>query len=124
MLERLIGPECPRCGCCDSRIVSSGTWWGSERQRRQCKNCGKLFGAQPVATPSENAGSQQALTPIAQAGPVTYVVMRCPHCDSTDTCITSTRKPVRHHKCRGCGETFKSVEPGPGIHTGATERRR
>lgn len=41
---------------------------------------------------------------------VTYVPTCCPKCQSPDTKITRTDKPVRYHKCTECGQNFKSVQ--------------
>lgn len=38
------------------------------------------------------------------------VVVECPYCYSRDTVVTSSPRPWRYHLCRGCGETFNSVE--------------
>lgn len=50
-----------------------------------------------------------------RAGSVMYIRVRCPECESTECPVYSTDPiagdlRVRHHKCRGCGATFKSVE--------------
>jgi len=45
-------------------------------------------------------------------GGVIYHVLRCPDCQSEDVVVVRTERPVRYHKCWGCGHTFKSVEEG------------
>ena len=42
---------------------------------------------------------------------VIYPRLHCPACQSTETRIASTRKPIRYHVCLACGQRFKSVEP-------------
>jgi len=41
---------------------------------------------------------------------VYYVKVKCPKCDSDDCPIYSSEVPIRYHKCRACGLTFKSIE--------------
>ncbi len=41
---------------------------------------------------------------------VPYTPVRCPECDSTECPVYKTKKPDRYHKCRNCGESFKSKE--------------
>ena len=36
--------------------------------------------------------------------------LKCPACGSQRVRVTSTRLPVRQHKCKECGHPFKSVE--------------
>lgn len=42
--------------------------------------------------------------------PVRYQILCCPACGSEKVRVTKTERPVRHHKCRDCGECFKTVE--------------
>ncbi|MEN6428065.1 MAG: hypothetical protein ABFE13_22150 [Phycisphaerales bacterium] len=42
---------------------------------------------------------------------VLWVPIRCPYCGSGDCPVTnSSHVPIRYHKCRTCGHSFKSVE--------------
>ena len=46
---------------------------------------------------------------------VRYIRLRCPKCGSVQVPVQHTNpevdsKIIRHHKCLGCGRTFKSVE--------------
>ena len=46
---------------------------------------------------------------------VRYIKVRCPKCKSVQVPVQHTNpevdgKTVRHHKCLGCGNTFKSIE--------------
>jgi ssDNA-binding Zn-finger/Zn-ribbon topoisomerase 1 len=100
MIPRVTGPECDRCGCADSRLLESFTRWGQGYERRQCEHCGRTYQAKTTAA--------NRTEPIVK--PVVYQVIRCPGCGSGDTHVTSTRRPIRHHKCDGCGECFKSSE--------------
>lgn len=65
-LDRCNGPECPACGCTDTRILQrpaspepgKASWWASGRAR--CNYCGNRFAfrelpgpaAPPIATPT------------------------------------------------------------------------
>lgn len=42
--------------------------------------------------------------------PVRYQILCCPECGSEKTRVTKTERPVRHHKCKDCGATFKTTE--------------
>ncbi len=42
-LQRVEGPECPRCGCEDTELLEEVTRWGKRSERRQCNHCGKVF---------------------------------------------------------------------------------
>lgn len=119
-LERCTGPECPRCGCQDSEIVrGGGRWRAPEIERRHCKHCyfewreKKWAKAEPTtaaAEPSNGDGEHET-------GAVVFHVLKCPACQSEKTKITSSPKQkdptvsrIRYHECKGCGNTFKSVE--------------
>lgn len=41
---------------------------------------------------------------------VQYIPLRCPQCKSKDVFCYATRPPIRYHKCKQCGISFKSVE--------------
>jgi len=44
---------------------------------------------------------------------VPFVRMRCPACGSNRCPVyDSNHIPIRYHRCRTCGKTFKSVEVG------------
>ena len=46
---------------------------------------------------------------------VVYMRPRCPRCGSEDVPVyNSNHIPIRYHKCRNCGLTFKSVEKTSG----------
>lgn len=49
---------------------------------------------------------------VSSVGPIC-----CPHCNSDQTAVYCSRnRPVRYHRCRSCGGSFKSVEePVAGI---------
>ena len=93
-LERTEGPECPKCGCCESEVVGRRENWGKEWRRLQCQHCGKTWSA-PASDSESNNGKV-----------VVYQVLRCPKCHSGNTVVTSTRKPIRHHKCFDCLSCF------------------
>ena len=88
--------ECSKCGCKD-RVKRSG--------QDRCRHCDKLWMrhiAPAKQEPQEDEPEVDGLT--------YYHVVRCPSCGSKDTKVTSTRKPIRHHKCKECGHCFKSTE--------------
>lgn len=111
-LDRCDGPACPHCGCQDTEIDRRRRRWGAASTRYRCRNCGTTWhptrwtaeSAEP-ATAEPNGNGE-----VSAGGAVIYRPVRCPECGSTDTKVTSTRRPVRHHKCRACGAAFKSVE--------------
>lgn len=111
------GPECPGCGCRDSRIVRLSQWFGKPREYRACQHCGRGFtvtrGKQPEPTAPPPTPPRAAETPKAvKGGAVEYKPMRtkCPSCGSQKTKVVSPRKGFRWHKCRACGHNFKSVD--------------
>jgi len=67
-----------------------------------CRYCGKTWTATvetELPEPTEPADNGVIFRPV-----------RCPDCGSAETRVTSTRKPIRHHKCIACGKAFKSCE--------------
>ncbi len=110
LLERCDGPECPRCGCQDAEILvepppNPGSTWFA-RGRARCRHCNLRFSFRELpggATPEPEAE--------ADHGCPTYPVKACPECGSDRVLVTSTRRPIRHHKCPTCGLRFKSIEP-------------
>ena len=123
-LERCRGPTCPNCGCQDTRILvaprdekHARSWWGSGKAR--CNYCSVVFYFQ--SEPNNGKQIQTQETPIDHQEPVVesnsdrlpvvaYIQTRCPACHSARTRVSSTRRPIRWHKCRDCGHTFKSYE--------------
>lgn len=97
-LERASAPECPKCGCNATSLVRAGESFGRAWARFKCDFCAAEF-----------AIGRPPLDDAPLEG-VPYVSVRCPKCDSNDCPVTSTRKPRRFHKCRGCGLNFLSVE--------------
>jgi hypothetical protein len=42
---------------------------------------------------------------------VLWTRVRCPQCGSSDCpVVNSSHVPIRYHKCRQCGHSFKSIE--------------
>jgi transcriptional regulator NrdR family protein len=99
VMERFAGPECPECGCRDSDLVQQCSYWGQSAEERQCRFCGRRWTETIEADDSPD-----------NLQPVLYHVVRCPRCGSDQTRVTSTRRPIRHHKCHECGLRFKSHE--------------
>lgn len=106
-LDRVDGPTCRQCGCQDSRILRRTSRWGQPHERRRCEYCGYTWS---VAV-SKDKPEPTTVVPRETRGVIfRYGETRCPKCGGTDTPVTTTRKPIRHHKCRGCGHRFKSAE--------------
>lgn len=122
-LDRCQGPECPKCGCRDAKILKEPdlglgvtTWYGSGMAR--CRNCRATFHfkheeAEPAV--QNTAMVAAAPEPIAETPDpaktgVPYVRMKCPQCKSPKLRVTSTRGSIRWHRCSACGHKFKSFE--------------
>lgn len=103
------------------------SWFAAGRAR--CRHCGLLFSFRELPgndTTDQESGDRSQESEEAQPlnahhapAPATvspetkslrYPVRQCPHCQSTKIRVTTTRRPLRHHKCDGCKKTFKSVE--------------
>ena len=94
----------------------NGQWYAAGRA--VCKHCRIIFSFRERSGPAvltvedaedrrgEHPPEQQPQTPAS----VPFYVVACPACESTDTRVTSTQRPIRRHKCRKCGHPFKSVE--------------
>ena len=41
---------------------------------------------------------------------VIWHVIKCPKCKSKNVRCYATKRPLRYHKCKDCGYSFKSVE--------------
>ena len=104
-LQPIEGPDCPDCGCTDSAEVDRVTWGDREMSVRICGNCGRRW----RVGVAELESTTDTTTPTGTQG-VAYHVLRCPECGSDATRVTSTRRPLRWHKCDDCDHTFKSFE--------------
>ena len=110
------GPECPRCGCKDSRVERvRARWGGKSASRRICSHCSRAW----TSTEAEERDAAR-LEPEKPAGPkvepIIYwvaVAPSCPYCGSERTLVTHTMRPIRHHKCPECERSFKSSERSP-----------
>lgn len=80
-------------------MIAAGMRWGRPWVRYKCDHCGHEFtlGANPQ-----------------QPGTVNGVVFHpicCPSCKGKNTEVTrKASERIRYHKCRDCGQNFKSVE--------------
>ncbi len=113
-LKKITGPECPRCGCQDASEVRQVVRWGQPSQRRQCRHCGYTWTVSVAARAQTAEDPGPDLSP-KDAGPdrsgtIAYHVVHCPTCGGGKCPVTCTHRPVRYHKCRDCGATFKSIE--------------
>ena len=78
--------------------------------RAVCKHCRKTFFFRQRAEPEPDVKATEVEVTREPPASVPYFVVTCPACESTDTRVTSTQRPIRRHKCRKCGHPFKSVE--------------
>ena len=104
MLHKAAGPECPGCGCQDSRVVGRVLSGGVLCASRVCTHCGNQWS-------SSASGQDHRPGLFDRAKSVIFPRLRCPWCRSKKVKTTSTQKPVRYHKCSDCGYPFKSVDP-------------
>ncbi len=113
LLQKCDGPPCPHCGCEDTELVTFSVRWGATLTKQQCNHCGGTFTVPEEKQESGN-GEVEEVSPPAPPKRTVYQPIRCPEfdggCGSINTKVTSTRRPVRHHKCRDCGKNFKSTE--------------
>jgi transcription elongation factor Elf1 len=88
-----------------------------------CPRCGATFGPEPVFNRFWNEWKQQCghcqmewtveVEAEAESSPVDlayFVQVECPKCHGTDCPVKSSTPPIRKHKCRDCGHSFKSVQ--------------
>ncbi len=122
-LDRCAGPPCPNCGCEDAEILeqpkpaADKSWWRSGRA--VCLHCLSEFrfkGGPEVESWMQQPQIDHQEPIVETRGPnddglaVPYVKMSCPACNSDAVRVTSTRRPIRQHKCSDCGHTFQSRE--------------
>lgn len=103
--------ECPECGCEDITVIREpdatplGYWFDTGEAR--CNYCGQHFRFKNEPKKEEPPEPDPDDLP---PGFVAYHVIRCPECNSDKTKTTSTRRPIRWHKCHICGHAFRSKE--------------
>lgn len=110
--------DCRRCGCNDVSVVEERRRFGQPSQRLHCNHCQLTWWEHPPSWEKPDDGPTAAEIAEADQYAVEFVVIRCPRldratgrrCGSTDTRVTSTRPPIRYHRCNSCGQPFKSVE--------------
>lgn len=86
-VDRITGPECPKC-------ESNGTHQlSSDPPRFVCEYCGHRWHARREGVRT-----------------VIYRPVRCPECESKECPVQNSRLPIRYHKCRDCGTSFRSKE--------------
>lgn len=109
--------NCPACGCPESRPASPvGTRRGKRVQRRRCDHCRKTFRATLDEEPTLQSAQipTQSRPAVVQHRPAPPVSPRgglaerprCPLC-SGEARVTSTRKTIRHWKCKACDHNFQ-----------------
>lgn len=94
--------DCTTCGCADTEVEREPqpeAWFADGVARCNC--CDQVFG---FRAPKAGSGEQGA------SSTVIFTPVLCPQCGSPDVPVTHSALPVRYHRCRGCGNTFKSVE--------------
>jgi hypothetical protein len=84
-----------------SREPKPGSWFPSGQAT--CNNCQLPFA---FKSPKEFKPEKD------RTRAVIYQPVRCPNpvCRSTSVPVQRSVLPIRYHRCRDCGETFKSVE--------------
>lgn len=98
--------ECPKCACLDGENLHFVKWWGQSQVKRRCRHCRHEWLIPWDLSPAE----PEKPAPTTDR-PVAFPMIHCPACESAKTHVTSTRRPIRHHKCDACGHCFKSHEP-------------
>ena len=108
ILREITGPACPQCQCRHSEVIARFQHWNKPWAKRKCRFCHKVW-----STALEMTAPAPGKPETDQPKPVAYRAstrLQCPSCGSSRTVITSSPRPVRHHKCRDCGHCFKSCE--------------
>jgi transposase-like protein len=91
--------DCGKCGCNATEMIAAGMRFGKPWVRYRCDHCGHEF----------TLGNNPAREGIVNG--VVFHVVRCPGCKSKNTEVTrKANERIRYHKCRDCGQSFKSVE--------------
>ena len=133
MPQACTGPECPHCGCRDSRVIrrAPGTgriigpqgavvatgvsWHGGNKAR--CGHCGATFSF-PDEQPEEVPAAPQQDEPPANPSVSRRIVpqVKCEKCGTrmrvTRTKNTTDRMSIiRYYKCSQCGSTSKATAP-------------
>lgn len=104
-LEKVQSVDCPHCGCNATKLIGAGENAGRPWARFECDFCNAQFALGRF--PAENQ----------VVNGVVYQPVRCPKCKCKDCPVTSSPTPIRdrilrkrYHKCKNCGQQFKSVE--------------
>ena len=112
LLSPANGPECPHCGCRDSRILAkpdSKLWFG-RFGRARCGFCRQVFSFRELPEedgPIEIEVDEDEDPPaIAEEPPTPTAAPTCPDCGS-EMRVSSTRKTYRWYKCAACRQTLK-----------------
>jgi predicted nucleic acid-binding Zn-ribbon protein len=92
VFDRIPSPDCPKCGCNDTDMLTAGMRWGKPYVVHQCDHCGHRFGQ----------------------GSVNVARKVCPDCYSTRVSVVSSPaaangSKVRYLACQECGKHFKNV---------------
>lgn len=126
-LGRCDGPACPRCGCCDCRILThpqpGQTWYASGQAR--CNHCSTRFSFREVKPsaaavvvdpspvqlpPTEIQSHGPFSTRVDVMQPVVSIMMdptRCPECGGKGL-VKSTQGNTQYRQCKECGERYKT----------------
>ncbi len=117
LLTPADGPECPRCGCRDSKILAKPEpkSWFRRFGRARCGYCETVFSFKEAGAGDET-GCDPANDAIGDdpgqliASEVAAIVPRsvpvCAEC-RIEMRVSSTRKAYRWYKCPRCGSTRK-----------------
>lgn len=94
--------DCPHCGCNGVELLGLRTTYHGITELVRCEHCGHEWRRIRSDEPDSPKPERKTLYRL--------VKVRCPECGAANPPVTSTQRPIRHHKCDQCGECFKSVE--------------
>jgi transcriptional regulator NrdR family protein len=108
MLTACNGPECPRCGCLDSRVIRQPRRPAWLPGVAECGYCAHRF--------------RFAVKPEAavEAPKVVFHRPRCPDCQSLNLRVQNTQpkddagRVIRYLRCDRCKARLKSIENAAG----------
>lgn len=103
MFQKVVAPECPKCGCNATELVGAGERMGRAWARFACDHCTSQFflGTNPQVDGEINGVVEQPV--------------RCPRCKSSKVPVDNTSRigstKRRHRKCQNCQQGFYSTLP-------------
>jgi hypothetical protein len=82
------GWECPRCGCCDWRVIESRQYGDIRKRIRACRHCGKRLNTIEVIAEKSNGGLKNTTGSLSDLG----IVREDSEHDDADDSPRSDRK--------------------------------